>query len=640
MRLTSITLKVTGANAQALVAGPLTSGMVGIPIIIEYDDAWEGLTKNLVCRCSKSGYADEEHRSILNVGNTAIVAHEVMQAGKHLYLGIEGYSTNGTLVIPTTWAMCGVIQRGANTGADLSADPTLPVWGQLQTDIEQIKQDTVTPELVAEIRGYAQAATKAATNAERSKDHAVAASNEALSNAAAARNAADMAQASSNDARTSASSAANLANGALQAQRSAEAAAERAEMADGGMTTAAKSALMAVVESIGVFTVDNPQALIDNLRNALYNAPVAAVSAVYTQSRTVYATDSLDVLRDDLVVTAAYTDGSSAVRTDYTLSGALSAGVSTITAALDGKTATFEVQVAAARIPATGITLSSTALSITAGDSVRLTATVEPANSTDTVVWASSEEAVATVAQDGTVTPVANGSCKIIATAGEVSAECAVSVSMPLVGYNYGNPYLNQVSGDPADLGKTDEELAGKFCNATFNKWSGLLNGGGITGFASILIYPMSGGTFWVRTVNRSSAPDNGFRVFGNGDIVSNPTKFLAFLPNAGGTDAATGVTVEKISSFDWTTADGTKKHGTCNIGPAPYPGGGTVNEAHVILYKVTAPDDVFAFFQAPAGAANNWPTSNADYPIDDLYTIFRDDPSGNILQIAREVQE
>ena len=94
MRLTSITLRVTGANAQALVAGPLTSGMVGIPIIIEYDDTWEGLTKNLVCRCSKSGYADEEYRSILNVGNTAIVAHEVMQAGKHLYLGIEGYSTN------------------------------------------------------------------------------------------------------------------------------------------------------------------------------------------------------------------------------------------------------------------------------------------------------------------------------------------------------------------------------------------------------------------------------------------------------------------------------------------------------------------------------------------------------------------
>ena len=60
MRLTSITLTVNGAEIRASMAGTLTSGMVGIPIIIEYDDTWEGLTKNLVCRCSKSGYADEE----------------------------------------------------------------------------------------------------------------------------------------------------------------------------------------------------------------------------------------------------------------------------------------------------------------------------------------------------------------------------------------------------------------------------------------------------------------------------------------------------------------------------------------------------------------------------------------------------
>ena len=137
-------LTVTGARAQALVSGTLTSGMVGIPVTIEYDEAWEGLTKNLVCRCCR-GADRTEHRTILNVGNTAVVAHEVMQAGTILYLGVEGYSTDGKLVIPTTWAMCGTIEKGANTGEDLSADPTLPVWGQLQTEIEQIRQDAVTP---------------------------------------------------------------------------------------------------------------------------------------------------------------------------------------------------------------------------------------------------------------------------------------------------------------------------------------------------------------------------------------------------------------------------------------------------------------------------------------------------------------
>ena len=72
--MTSIMLTVTGARTQALVTGPLTSGMVGISVRIEYDDSWNGLTKNLVCRCSRDGSADEECRSILNVGNTAVVA--------------------------------------------------------------------------------------------------------------------------------------------------------------------------------------------------------------------------------------------------------------------------------------------------------------------------------------------------------------------------------------------------------------------------------------------------------------------------------------------------------------------------------------------------------------------------------------
>ena len=152
MYLTSIFLKVRGAQIEASVTGTLTSGMVGIPVTIEYDEAWEGLTKNLVCRCSKSGFDNEEYRSILNVGNTAVVAHEVMQAGAHLYLGLEGFRPDGELVIPTTWAMCGVIREGANTGEDLSADPTLPVWNQLQVQLEQLECGTFPQEQLEEIR--------------------------------------------------------------------------------------------------------------------------------------------------------------------------------------------------------------------------------------------------------------------------------------------------------------------------------------------------------------------------------------------------------------------------------------------------------------------------------------------------------
>lgn len=147
--MTSITLNVTGARLQAAVNGPLTSGMVGIPVTIRYDDAWNGLTKSLVCRCGKWGPEEGGTRTVLNIGETATVAHEVMQAGMHLYLGVEGYSADGKLVIPTAWADCGAILPGANAGADLSADPKLPVWAQLQAQIAQIKPAPITEEEIA-----------------------------------------------------------------------------------------------------------------------------------------------------------------------------------------------------------------------------------------------------------------------------------------------------------------------------------------------------------------------------------------------------------------------------------------------------------------------------------------------------------
>jgi len=74
-------------------------------------------------------------------------------------------------------------------------------------------------------------------------------------------------------------------------------------------------------------------------------APLSSITATYTQSGTVYDTDTLDSLKSDLVVTANYEDGTSATVSDYTLSGTLAEGTSTITVTYGGKTATFDVVV-------------------------------------------------------------------------------------------------------------------------------------------------------------------------------------------------------------------------------------------------------------------------------------------------------
>ena len=78
-------------------------------------------------------------------------------------------------------------------------------------------------------------------------------------------------------------------------------------------------------------------------------AELSYISAVYTQSGTVYDTDTLDSLKSDLVVTAHYSDSttSTVASTDYTLSGTLTVGTSTITVTYLEKTTTFNVTVSA-----------------------------------------------------------------------------------------------------------------------------------------------------------------------------------------------------------------------------------------------------------------------------------------------------
>ena len=78
-------------------------------------------------------------------------------------------------------------------------------------------------------------------------------------------------------------------------------------------------------------------------------ATLTGIEAVFTQgSATVYDTDSLDSLKQYLVVTASYDNGTSAMVNDYTLSGTLTVGTSTITATYSGFSDTFDVTVSKA----------------------------------------------------------------------------------------------------------------------------------------------------------------------------------------------------------------------------------------------------------------------------------------------------
>ena len=78
-------------------------------------------------------------------------------------------------------------------------------------------------------------------------------------------------------------------------------------------------------------------------------------------------------------------------------------------------------------VPVSQITLNKAETSISVGNSETLTATVAPENATiKALTWASSDEDVATVAPDGTVTAVKAGAATITATAADGSGKSAV----------------------------------------------------------------------------------------------------------------------------------------------------------------------------------------------------------------------
>ena len=139
------------------------------------------------------------------------------------------------------------------------------------------------------------------------------------------------------------------------------------------------SDLKSQIESGAGFDVTAKTALLDLLAKATYGdaswqtsyntlhdalfppASLVSISAVYTQSGTVYETTALDDLKNDLVVTAHYDDSTESEVSDYTLSGTLTYGTSTITVTYGGQTATFDVTVSDNKIRVTNVTYPYTA---------------------------------------------------------------------------------------------------------------------------------------------------------------------------------------------------------------------------------------------------------------------------------------
>ena len=124
------------SRACAHLASPpelLTAGMSkAVTVQFVFSHEWDGLTKTAVF---SNGKTTVDVLAANWDGDTVPVPHEVLAVpGRHARVGVYGADESG-VVLPTVWVSLGKVQPGADPSGDASADPSLPVWAQLQKQI-------------------------------------------------------------------------------------------------------------------------------------------------------------------------------------------------------------------------------------------------------------------------------------------------------------------------------------------------------------------------------------------------------------------------------------------------------------------------------------------------------------------------
>lgn len=113
------------------------------------------------------------------------------------------------------------------------------------------------------------------------------------------------------------------------------------------MSDEAKYSLLNLLSDVA-YATQNGAALLADLEDKLFpTRHLSSITAAYDQDRPILDTNSLDLVKLDLVVTANYSDGTTETLADdaYELSGTLTAGTSTITVSYGGKTDEISVTV-------------------------------------------------------------------------------------------------------------------------------------------------------------------------------------------------------------------------------------------------------------------------------------------------------
>ena len=234
---------------------------------------------------------------------------------------------------------------------------------------------------------------------------------------------------------------------------------------------------------LGVYTTNNEWRCYDNITGNISSTKTAFFKKVsddaVLSSISVSGYTTTFNVGDEFTfggtVTATYDNGETK---DVTNSASFSGydmstpGTQTVTVSYGEKTATYDITVS--EVPVKGISLNTNEAEIEVGQTLQLTATIQPENATNKgYSWSSSDESVATVNENGLVSALAAGPVTITVTTteGGKTATCAVTVKAKEgIWYSLVTSTDDLAEGDKVIIVNTDNKRAMSTTQDTNNR--------------------------------------------------------------------------------------------------------------------------------------------------------------------------
>ena len=131
--------KIQVSGVKAALAGKgagrweIPAGIIGATLRFSYGADWMGLTKTVVFDCG--GIT----KDVVNAGEVVTVPAEVVaRPERKLLVGVYGVGDADASATPTLW-LEGYVCAAADPSGDVSTDPSLPVWAQLEARIRALE---------------------------------------------------------------------------------------------------------------------------------------------------------------------------------------------------------------------------------------------------------------------------------------------------------------------------------------------------------------------------------------------------------------------------------------------------------------------------------------------------------------------